>query len=128
MLEREWRKGNPPTLSHACTLSHFSHVLLFATLWTIACQGLLSMGFPSENPGVGCYFFIEGIFPTQRWNQRLLHWQAHSLPLSHQGSPVIDLVFMNKYNGFMYLPLFRCLKMQSKSYFPTFYTSERGAG
>ena len=28
-----------------------------------------------------------GIFPCQWWNQRLLHWQARSLPLSHQGSP-----------------------------------------
>ena len=28
-----------------------------------------------------------GIFPDQGLNQRLLHWQANSLPLSHQGSP-----------------------------------------
>ena len=28
-----------------CMLSHFSHVQLFATLWTIACQAPLSMGF-----------------------------------------------------------------------------------
>ena len=30
---------------HACMLSHFSHVQLFATLWTIARQPPLSMGF-----------------------------------------------------------------------------------
>ena len=30
---------------HACLLSCFSHIWLFATLWTIACQALLSMGF-----------------------------------------------------------------------------------
>ena len=29
----------------ACVLSHFSHVQLFATSWTIACQTPLSMGF-----------------------------------------------------------------------------------
>ena len=29
-------------------LSHFSHDQLFANLWTAACQGLLSMGFSSE--------------------------------------------------------------------------------
>ena len=29
-----------------------------------------------------------GIFPHQGLNPRLLHWQADSLPLSHQGSPV----------------------------------------
>ena len=28
-----------------------------------------------------------GIFPDQGSNQCLLHWQADSLPLSHQGSP-----------------------------------------
>ena len=27
------------------------------------------------------------IFPNQGWNSHLLHWQADSLPLSHQGSP-----------------------------------------
>ena len=29
----------------ACMLSHFSRVQLFATLWTVACQAPLSMGF-----------------------------------------------------------------------------------
>ena len=29
----------------ACTLSRFSHVQLFAMLWTVACQAPLSMGF-----------------------------------------------------------------------------------
>ena len=28
-----------------------------------------------------------GIFPDQRSNPCLLHWQVDSLPLSHQGSP-----------------------------------------
>ena len=30
---------------HACMLTHFSHVQLFETLWTVACQASLSMGF-----------------------------------------------------------------------------------
>ena len=30
---------------------------------------------------------LQGIFLTQRWNPGLLHWQADSLPLSHQGGP-----------------------------------------
>ena len=29
-------------------LSHFSHVQLFATLWTVACQAPLSMGFSRQ--------------------------------------------------------------------------------
>ena len=36
--------------------------------------------------GVGCHFLLQGIFPTQRSNPHLLHWQADSLPLSHQMS------------------------------------------
>ena len=31
-------------LVHACVLSHFSCILLFATLWTVAHQAPLSMG------------------------------------------------------------------------------------
>ena len=43
--------------------------------------------FPGKNTGVGCYFLLQGIFPTLGSNLCLLHWQAVSLPLSHQGSP-----------------------------------------
>ena len=32
----------------SCLPSHFSHVQLFATLWTIACQAPLSMGVSSK--------------------------------------------------------------------------------
>ena len=31
-----------------------------------------------------------GIFPDQGWNPCLLHWQADSLSLSHQGRPTTD--------------------------------------
>ena len=34
---------------------------------------------------------IPGIFLTQGSNLCLLHWQANSLPLSHQGSPILPL-------------------------------------
>ena len=33
---------------HACMLSHFSHVQLFATPWTVAHQTPLSMGFSRQ--------------------------------------------------------------------------------
>ena len=42
--------------------------------------------FPGKNTGVGCHFFLQGIFLTQGLNLYLLHWQMDSLPLSHQGS------------------------------------------
>ena len=40
----------------AYVLSRFSHVRLFATLWTIACQALLSMGFSRQEywGGIPC--------------------------------------------------------------------------
>ena len=36
---------------------------------------------------MGCYFLLQGIFPTQGLNPHLLHQQANSLPVSHLGSP-----------------------------------------
>ena len=67
---------------HAQSLSH---ARLSATLWTAACQA--PWDFPGKNTGVGCRFLLQGIFPIQRSNPRLLHWQAGSLPQSHQRSP-----------------------------------------
>ena len=51
--------------------------------------------FLGKNTGVGCHFLFQGIFPTQGSNLSLLRWQADSLPLSHQGSPVSSLI-LNK--------------------------------
>ena len=59
-----------------------------ATPWIEVDQVPLSMGFSGKNTGVSCHFLLQGIFPTQESNPRLLHflhWQADSLPLSHQG-------------------------------------------
>ena len=53
----------------------------------VAHQAPLSMGFPRQEYWRGCHFLLQGIFPTQRSNPCLLHWQVDSLPLRHQGSP-----------------------------------------
>ena len=37
-----------PACARACVLSHFSHVQLFETLWTVACQAPLSMRFSRQ--------------------------------------------------------------------------------
>ena len=68
----------------ACVLSA---VRLFATPWTVVLRLLYPWDFLSKNTGVGCHFFLLGIFLTQGSNLHLLHWQANSLPLSHLGSP-----------------------------------------
>ena len=41
----------------------------------------------SKDTGVGCHFLLQEIFLIQGSDLSLLHWQADSLPLSHQGSP-----------------------------------------
>ena len=44
---------------------------------------------PGKNTGVGCHALLQGIFPTQGWNQHLLHLmhlQAGSLPLAPPGT------------------------------------------
>ena len=74
-----------------CVLNCFSLVQLFATPWTIAHQTPLSMDLPGKNTGVGCYAFLQGIFPTQGLNPHLLHllrWQVGSLPLPQPGKPM----------------------------------------
>ena len=49
--------------------------------------------FSGKNTGVGCHFILQGIFLTQGPNPCLLHWQADSLPLSHQRSPLSSTSF-----------------------------------
>ena len=67
-------------LVHACMLSHMQ---LFAPSWTVAHQAPLPMGFSRQehwngkkkknNTGMGCHFFLQGIFPTQGSNPHLPH-------------------------------------------------------
>ena len=52
--------------------------------------------FPGKNTGVGCHFLLPGIFLTQGSNLRLLHWQVSYLPLSHQGSPFVCILYFKK--------------------------------
>ena len=49
----------------ACVPCRFSRVQLFVTLWTVALQTPLSMGF---SRGVGCHVLLQRIFPTQGLN------------------------------------------------------------
>ena len=65
----------------------------FMTAWTVQPARLLCpWDFPGKDTRVGCQLLFQGIFLTQGSNPHLLHWQAHSLPLSHPyiyGSPYI---------------------------------------
>ena len=56
----------PPTfcLKRACMLSHFSRVRLFATLWTVAHQALLSTGFSRQEYWSGLPCLPPGHLPN----------------------------------------------------------------
>ena len=73
-----------------CILSHFSHIRLFATLWTVACQAPLSMGFSRQEYWSGLlwpppgYIPDPGIEPISLVSPAL---QAGFYPLIHLGNP-----------------------------------------
>ena len=56
----------------ACMLSHFSHVWLFVTLWSVACQASLSMGFSRHGYWSGLPCPPSGDLPASGINLRLL--------------------------------------------------------
>ena len=61
-----------------CDPRHYTNSLLYP--WD----------FLGKNTGVGCHFILQGIFPTQGSNSRLLcllHWQVNSLLLAPPGKP-----------------------------------------
>ena len=70
--------------SYVRMLSCCSHVWLFATLWTVAHQAPLSMGFSRQENKISC---------RRSSQSRIEHaspeLQGDSLPLSHQRSPEI---------------------------------------
>ena len=79
--------------------SRFSHVQLFATLWTVARQAPLSMGFSRQEYWSGLPWLPPRDLPTQGLNPGLLcllHWQAVLFPLVPPGKPP-DEEGMNEY-------------------------------
>ena len=68
-----------PPLPPVCMLSHFSHVWLFVTLWTVATRLLCPWDSVGKNTKVDCCALLQGIFPIQGLNLCLLHllhcWQ-----------------------------------------------------
>ena len=64
-----------------------SRVQLFATPWTVAHQAPLPVKFSRQEYGSGLHFLLQGVFPIQRSNPGLLHWQADSLLSEPHGMP-----------------------------------------
>ena len=66
-------------------LSHFSHVQLCATLWTVSCQALLSMGFSRQEYWSGLPSLPPGDLPNPGIQPRSPALQADSLPSEPPG-------------------------------------------
>ena len=92
-----WQAGSLPPVSpehectsiylSACVLSHFSRVQLCVTLKGLWPATFLCPWFSTgKNTRVGCYFLLQGIFPTQESNPHLLHL-LQPLPLVRPGKP-----------------------------------------
>ena len=55
---------------------------------------------PGKNTGVGCHALLQGFFPTQELNPRLLclqHWQSGSLPAVPPGKHINIYIFIYIY-------------------------------
>ena len=76
----------------------FSPVQLLETLWTVAHQAPVSLGFSSKTTGVGCHALLQGTFQIQGSDLHLLclqhcrnhsgsHFSDYSLDLSFQMFP-----------------------------------------
>ena len=81
-------------IGYVCALSHFSHVQCFDTPWPVAPQAPLSMGFSRQEHWSGCHALLQGIFPTQGLNLRLicfLHWQVGYLPVPPPWKPELGI-------------------------------------
>ena len=84
---RQLRSIKPTVCMHVLSLSH---VQLFSTTWTVACQAPLSMGFPRKKYWSGLQFPSPGELPNpgiKPASSESLIWQVDSLLVSHLGSP-----------------------------------------
>ena len=73
------------------------YVRLFATLWTVACQALLSMGFSRQEYCTGLPFASPGDLPDPEIEPKSLALQVDSLLLSHQGGPLDNIMLLMTY-------------------------------
>ena len=72
------------------------------TPWTVTHRMPLAVELLSNSTGLGCHFFLQGIFPTDGSNPHLLCLllcRQIPYPLSHQGSIIKDLKFPREGSG-----------------------------
>ena len=95
--KKSWLNEDPHTLSWASqgVLCCAMYKVASVTSDSLQSYGLLPVRLlcpwdcPGKNTGVGCHFFLQGIYPTQELNRcllSLLHRQVGSLPLVPPGN------------------------------------------
>ena len=87
------------------------------TPWTVPVSLPCPWDSSGKNTRLGCYFLLQGIFPSQRLNPCQLHWQVDSLPLSHQGIPICFLLNVD-YNYHLFWVEGEETETQGRSYTP----------
>ena len=79
-----------------CVLSCFSHIWLFATLWLVASQAPLSMGFSRQEYWSGLTHPPPGDLPEPGIEPLcLLYWQAGSLSLAQPRKPIHIYIYVH---------------------------------
>ena len=82
---RDTTIGRNSSLNAFCVCA-LSHAVMSDCLWPHglwATRLFCSWNFPGKNPGVGCHFLLQGIFPTQGSNPRFLPLLLWQLLFSH---------------------------------------------
>ena len=69
-----------------------SHIRLFVTPWTVACQTPLSMGSPGKNTGVGLPFPSPGDLVDSGIEPRSPAMQVDSLPFEPPRNPYLNFI------------------------------------
>ena len=82
---------------YMCKLSHFSHVWLFETLWTIAQQAPLFMGFSRQEYWSGLPYPLPGDLPDSQIEPTSPALQVDSLPTQSPGKPISQLYTNTKW-------------------------------
>ena len=70
-------------MSNCCDLMDYIQATRLLCLWN----------FIGKNTRVCCHFLLQGIFLTQGSILHPLHWHTNSLPLSHQESPCMYILY-----------------------------------
>ena len=93
-----------------------SHVQLFATPWTVACQEFYPWNSPGQNTGVGSLSLLHWVFPTQELNRGLLYCRWILYQLNYQVVHCLDgpqFIDPFAYQNTSWLAIMNCYQFSS---------------